>query len=382
MTDGGAKARTPRTPRTPRGTPLNGRYLASNRALLASLRLSDAWFARFSRAEPAAVPADPSRILIAVGGHLGDALIATSVIPVLTHAFPNAELGMLLPSWSRAAVQGHPRIRWVHHADHWKLNRSPDSRAKKWRIHRSTSTAAIDAIREVKYDVAVDLYAYYPNSARILAEADIPVRIGYTSGGGGPLYTHPVDWSAAPGHTANQHRRLLTLLLGNSSLPTSEPHYDLPPIDSTPRGQSLSLTAATDYCVVHPGTGDPKKAWPSQKWRELIRRLNAAGHSVVLTGVGENERLLAATLAGDQTKVLNLVGQLDWQTFRAVLESATAVIGLDSAATHASAAANTRTIAIMGPLADPAFWRPLGECVHVLDHEASVDDVLTALEPR
>jgi ADP-heptose:LPS heptosyltransferase len=130
---------------------------------------------------------------------------------------------------------------------------------------------------------------------------------------------------------------------------------------------------------VHAGTGDPNKAWPPENWRNLIRRLNAAGHTVVLSGTGDNERLLAATLAGDQTKVLNLVGQLDWQTFRAVLETATAVVGLDSATTHASAAANTPTIAIMGPLADPNFWRPLGPNVAVLDHDASVDDVLTAL---
>jgi ADP-heptose:LPS heptosyltransferase len=384
MTAGGARTRSP----------LSGRYLVHNRGWNAALRLADAVLSRVAQARPPASPAAPSKILIAVGGHLGDAVIATSVLPVLARAYPNAQVGMLLPSWSRVVVEGHPALRWIHHADHWKMSRAGGGSAAKWRQYRASAAKAVQEIRAVGYDVAIDLYAYYPNSARLLWQAGIPTRVGYTSGGCGPLYTSAVDWTTDLGHTATQHAALVAELTAAGR--GIEPAYDLPPITDHNRENAKQATGPDAYIVVHPGTGDKRKAWPIEQWRELVKRLTAAGERVVITGAGAGEGALAESIES----ATNLVDRIDWPTFRGVLAGAKVAIGADSVAMHVAAAEHTPSIAIMAAMSDPEQWRPLGAEVSVLTRsvpcapcfqkagceamtcvrDVTVDDVLRAVE--
>ncbi|MDB4877438.1 MAG: ADP-heptose:LPS heptosyltransferase [Gemmatimonadetes bacterium] len=381
-------------------SPLSGRYLVRNRGWNAALHVTDAVLSLVAQAKRAVATDAPARILVAVGGHLGDAVIATSALPVLARAYPNASIGMLLPSWSRVVVEGHPRLRWIHHADHWKTSRAGDGVAEKWAAYRSSALRAVDEISGVGYDLAIDLYAYYPNAAWLLWRAGVPIRIGYTSGGCGPLYTHALSWNPDTGHTAAQHARLIGALTETDVV--GELAYDLPPIPERARLRAATLCRSdrhSDYIVIHPGTGDPKKAWPAGQWNELISSLGAS-KTIVLTGAGKLEHDLAATLARGRSNVVNLVDQLDWPTFRAVLASASVAIGPDSVAMHAAAAEGTPAVAIMAAMSDPEYWRPLGRRVAALTRQVpcapcfqkngcetmacvrdvTVDDVLDACE--
>jgi heptosyltransferase-3 len=363
---------------------LRGRYLVRNPGWNTALRVTDAVLSRVAQASRVSTSGSPSRILIAVGGHLGDAVIATSTLPVLTRAFPDASIGILLPSWSRPVVEGHPALRWIHCADHWTMSRADGSLLTKWRRYRSTASNAIAEISAVGYDVAIDLYAYYPNAARLLWRAGIPIRIGYESGGCGPLYTTALPWRGDIGHTAAQHARLIAELTRRGG--DEETRYHLPLLSHEAR---QAARAATDvagispdrgYIVVHPGTGDPNKAWPSASWHGLVERLVASGEPVVVTGAGAADRPLAASLASRYPSVLNLVDRLDWPTFRAVVANAKAAIGPDSVAMHVAAAEHTPAIAIMAPLSDPEHWRPLGDQVVLMSQDATVNDIVTAYE--
>lgn len=393
MTDG-------RRPQSP-GSPLRGRYLVRNPAWNLAIRAADTMW----RTVPARRTGDDRihdarRILVAVGGHLGDAVLATSIIPQIVAAYPAAEIGMLLPSWSRQVVEGHHRVRWIHHVDHWRMNRGGRSSFQKWQQFRLSSAVAAREIGAIGYDVALDLYPFYPNASRLLWRAGVPMRVGYESGGGGPLYTHPVAWSPVIGHTVEQHELLLRRLVGaRAQLPP--PGYDLPAV-SERRIPDLP----SDYIVLHPGTGDSQKAWPNERWRSLADGLTARGARVVVTGAGEREGTLAASLA-ERGDVLNLVGRLSWPELRAVLAGARCVVGADSVAVHLTAAAGTPVVAIMAAMSDPAYWRPLGERVITLTaaqpcapcflsrgcdamacvREVGVDDVMSAYlhlvaEPR
>jgi ADP-heptose:LPS heptosyltransferase len=306
---------------------------------------------------------------------------------------------MLLPSWSRAVVEGHPRLRWIHHADHWKMNRAAAGAAVKWRRYRNTANRVVKELNMVGYDVAIDLYAYYPNAAWLLWQAGIPARIGYSSGGCGPLYTHALDWHSDIGHTALQHRRLIREL--SADLDLGALRYDLPPIAPDARERAAGSVRGA-YVIVHPGTGDRRKAWPEERWSQLVARLVSSGERVVITGRGETDEKIAANLHTVHQSVLNLAGRLDWQTFRAVVANASLLIGPDSVATHIAAADSVPTIAIMAAMSDPEYWRPMGDDVVVLTRalacapcfrkngcpsmacvrEVSVDEVFAAYERR
>jgi ADP-heptose:LPS heptosyltransferase len=352
-------------------TPLRGRYLVKNPAWNAFLRVSDAVLAAVVRSEPGRAPAVyPRRVLLGVGGHLGDAIIASSVIPLLRAAVPDVQLGVVAGSWAVPAVEGHPHLRWIHTVDHWKTNRSPDSRLRKWRRYRRSRARALAEIREVGYDAAVDLYSFYPNMAGLLWEAGIPLRAGYTSGGYGPLYTHPLDWSQVGRHTAEQHLTLLRTLFPGIGEGLAM-RYDLPPVPAAARERVAALLRAEglapgEYVAVHMGTGAPLREWPREKWLELVRVLVADGHRLIFTGVGPTEHAAVRHVIDGLPGCVDLCDCLDWHSFRQVLASARLVVCVETAAMHVAAAMGTPCVVTMTGMTGPTQWCPLGETSTVL----------------
>jgi ADP-heptose:LPS heptosyltransferase len=325
-----------------------------------------------TRGEAAPLSAEPRRLLLAVGGHLGDAVMVTSAIALLRQALPTTEIGIVLGSWAKAALAGHPRLRWIHTVDHWKMNRSAASLPAKWLRYRASLRHALREIRAVGYDAAVDLYMYYPNVAGLLWRAGIPVRVGYTSGGYGPLYTHPVDWSDSEGHTAEQHARLLRVLLPTlGDTPVSR--YELPPIaeKASRRAAAVLRDAGLQpgaYVVVHIGSGSPLREWPAAKWRLLAEQLTADGHRLAFTGSGDEQARRIADVTRDLRGCVDLCNQLDWPEFVRVVGCAELLVGVETVAAHVAAAVGTPCIAIWTGISRVSHWRPLGgECTLLMN---------------
>jgi hypothetical protein len=108
--------------------PMRGRYFVRHPAFNALFRIMDSaarlvlkWVPRPSCATDRL---QVRKILIANGAHLGDIVLATSVLPALKQRFPGAQLGMLVGSWSRPVIDQHPLLDWIHTVDHWKASRA------------------------------------------------------------------------------------------------------------------------------------------------------------------------------------------------------------------------------------------------------------------
>ncbi len=353
-----------------RSSPLHHGYLVKHPALNFALRTRDAWLERTRTGRATMSVPIPRRLLVCVGGHLGDAVLATSVFPVLQSAFPDAAIGVLAPSWSQPVFENHPAIRWRHAFDHWKTNRS-GSAVERWIEYRRSLNRSVAEINETRYDVAVDLYPYFPNAARILSEAEVPIRIGYTSGGGGPLFTHSVPWVDTGRHTVEQHVELMRTFLPN--LPSAQPVYDLPPIapETEARGPAFLEGLGIDvgrYAVLHPGTGNSRKRWPAHHWRTLIDRLRQFDKdlAVVMTGHGAPDMAAIEEIRAGDASIISTCNRTSWDDLRYLLGNAALVVGVDSLAVHLAAAEQVPCIAIMAATSDPAHWRPLGSHVRVL----------------
>ena len=345
-------------------TPLTGRYLVRRRSVAFAMRARDAWLRLTVPRRAAELVAPPRRILLAIGGHAGDAVIASALLPVLREAWPGVEIGVAAGSWFLPLLRGHPAISWYHAVDHWKANRGPNSLASKWRQHARSARSASEQMRRVGYDAAVDVYPFYPNMARVIWRAGIPVRVGYASGGSGPLLTHAAEWLDTEGHTAAQHVELLRRWLPHTEFATPA-HYDLPSLapDEEQLGRSLLGRAgviAGRYAVLHPGTGNPIKSWPETHWIALARSLAAVGLRPVFTGHGPREGLLIERLMRSVPDAVSLHGLTTWATLRYVLRHAVAAVGCDSVAMHLAAAEGTRCVALMTGTSDPRHWHPLG----------------------
>jgi ADP-heptose:LPS heptosyltransferase len=353
-------------------SPLRGRYLVRNRAWNAWLRASDLMLAALPRQRNPGTTAPPQRLLLAVGGHAGDAVIATSVLEPIRATWPNVEIGAVTGSWNGHVLANHPDIRWIHFADHWKLNRSESSWWARARRSLASHRAALNEIRAVGYDVAIDLYPYYPNSAQLLARASIPTRIGYVSGGGGSHYSRALEWSAG-GHVIDDHLRLVAAL-GMKPVARDAVQYRLPPIAgdvAAAAARKLRDAGGSDvdaYVVLHMGAAMTRKSWPMAKWVEIARAMLGQGLGVVLTGAGADDAARTGALQREVAAAVDLCDRLTWDEFRHVVALARTVICVDTVAGHVAAAENTAAVVIMTGMDHSARWNPHGESVTVLTH--------------
>lgn len=351
---------------------LNGRYLVRNKWLYRALTLCDWTLAKIMpRAKQPSTA--PKRILLANVAHLGDAILTTTILQPLKSAYPDVEIGVLLGSWSKVIFENHPLVNHIHTVDHFFLNRSKKSLFEKIRHYFATRKIALKEIRKVNYDTAVDCRFHFPCSATILAAAKIPVRIGFTSAGFSPLFTHAIDWHSHPDLSiVNYFLQLLAQLPGFVQ-PASLPSPTLPPIDPTLFAQITQKFQLEKraYLVCHMGSGNAIKAWPKENWRALIERL-ANEEVLVFTGVGDNEAAdIQATTVGITDKVINLCNKINYRELVAVIANAKACLAVDTSVGHIAAAVHTPTLVMNTGMYPLALWKPAAQEVRAISETVS-----------
>jgi ADP-heptose:LPS heptosyltransferase len=372
---------------------LTGRYLIHGRLPLFALRAVDSVLDRLTPSVTRPVPRNPRRVLLAMSGHLGDSIIGTSAVSFTRRLLPDAEIGVVVPSWSRHVIDGNHLVARVHTLDHWILNRSRDGLPKKVSRYLGTWRAAVGDIRDASYDLAIDLYPYYPNSALLLKSAGVPVRVGYSSGGFGACYTHTVSFVEDFLHGTERQARLIAQALdrhdviagGNGTSTTASGasmplRYELPPMDQAARERAREILRDSGvdpegYVIVHMGAATAEREWLPEYWREVIRALTERGYRVICTGKGEREDAMAREVTGalahgraDGRGAADLSGRFTWPELVAVIASARALLSVDTGVAHVAAAFGVQTVTLMATIAIVEHWRPYHERGTVLSH--------------
>ena len=106
-----------------------------------------------------------------------------------------------------------------------------------------------------------------------------------------------------------------------------------------------------NFAAIHPFSGNPRKNWPLDKFRQVARGLERT--MPVRWCAGPDDPPLA-----DAVRVDNLYELACW------LAGARLYIGNDSGITHLAAAVGTPVLALFGPT-DPGIWAPRGPNVRV-----------------
>jgi len=353
--------------RGPFATPrpgMRGPYLVRHPLKAAAIAARDAMI-RLLSSGPAPVPDDPRHILLANWGHLGDVVTTFGLAATLRERFPNARIDMVTGSWGALPARASGLFDTLHLIDHHAVNRSDvGRRAKLTRYHASLATA-LPAIRSAAYDVAIDCYPFHPVAHPLFRKAGIPVRAGFTSGGYGPLLTHPVRWTDASQPVASHYHALLSALWpeNNWAIDDLRPRT---PSDRFTRPDNLGAP----YLVLHPGAGAAYKDWGIDRWLALVALLGADprtfNHRLVVTGAGTGEVAVARRLADAMPGIINLAGRADWPMFEAVLAHADLVVCPDTVTAHLAARFDTPVLAIFTGANDPHQWGPYSGVGHVM----------------
>lgn len=362
---------------------MRGRYLVQRVPLFAYLSALD-FALRLRSGRGADSPSQEIRkIVVAIGGAIGDAVIATGIIDSIARSRPELEVSVLTPSWAHDVIAGHPAVRRVHTLDHWHTNRAGPifRRIRRW---IETRSHALHELRDAGYDAAIDLYPFYPNTAALMQAAGIPVRAGFESGGGRSAWTSPVAWAEHPVvHLSVRQLEVAERALG----PLAQPlRYSLPGIRSDEvRAARQMVGDLRRYVVIHVGAGDPRKVWALSRWAELTVQLIQSGHAVVMTGAGKSEQEMARVIQQSVSGTINAVGRTSIGSLRAVIAGADCVVANDSLAGHLAAAEGVPVVSIMLGPNEPERWRPLAAHGVVLagetdgDRSPAVAEVLSAV---
>jgi ADP-heptose:LPS heptosyltransferase len=331
-------------------------------------RLQDAFFGIFNilnrpdRDVVVKVPAlDLSgikKILIANAGHIGDAVISTGVLSALKNFLPEAKIGVLTGSYSKMVIESHPDVTKVHILNDWRLDRTKRNKLSLYFRYLAQRRQIIEELNAEKYDLAIDLRAWYPNFVPILYEAEIPIRIGYDRVGGRQLLTHPFKYQYDRRHELHHQLDLLgPLNLPPESVAQARPNLPLPAPDTVQR--TMTTLPAGKFYILHPGSGSPIRDWPVQNWATLARYIIDRGAVPVITGRGPRDASIATRILREVPEAINLCDALSWNELLVAISKADAVVSVETSIGHIASALGTRVISLYGGMSDPLHWAPL-----------------------
>lgn len=303
----------------------------------------------------------PKRVLLLMGAHIGDTIIATSLIPILRSAYPDVEIGFATGSWSQMVVQGHPEIAFTHIIDHWLLNRGRDSLFRKWEQYRRSRRQALREIRALGYDVAVCAYPWIPDFLEVAWRARIPVRVAFTRSVYAPLATITAEYPSSPFILQGACQAELLRALGIGEPHLSRRRAVVAPdtagaITEVCRLFGTQTLEGIRYRIIHVGTGAPCRELPVDFWRELAIYLS--DHKLLFTGRGSRERQAIQEIMRDLPHCINACDKLSWAGYVAAVRHAEKLYGVESMAGHVAAAVGTESEVFYSGVSGAARWRP------------------------
>ena len=267
---------------------------------------------------------------------MGDILHALPAVTALRAALPHAHLGWAVePRW-RALLS--PSL----------IDRIHEIPTRDWK-ERPLSLRTLKQIfalrgefRDARYDVAVDLQgslrsaflARLSGAPRIFGPAvprEAPART---------FYTHRVALHQPS--VIQQAAELLNAATGLGLTPISPTvgvHQDVP----------QRVLGGVPYLLVTPTAGWGAKQWPIPAYNELIQRLEADGHTVLINAGNAADPTATAIARGTQAKVI----ATSLEDYLTLTRNAALVIGGDTGPVHLAAALGVPTLALFGPT-DPA----------------------------
>ncbi|MFV0137760.1 glycosyltransferase family 9 protein [Streptomyces sp. HMX87] len=309
------------------------------------------------------------KALVAHAGEFGDVLQTGPAVRAIANRA--GRVTML------CGARGAPAARLLPHVDDVVTWETPgEGTAPAAPDGTGTDTdAVVRRLRREAYDVALVLTPERHDPlplARLLRTARVG-RIGAAGGGtaDGSFSDDPlldVRHPCRPGRPEAEAALGTALAMGFGLRTGDDGRLRVRPAPDT-----ASLTGNGPYVVVHPGAGDPARAWDADRGAEAVALLCDAGHRVVVTG-GADETALTRKVGGDTA--VDLGGRTTARALAGVLRSADVLVTGSAGPAHLAAAVGTPVVSLSAPTAAPAPYQVPTACV---DARGPADDVVRAV---
>lgn len=285
--------------------------------------------------------------------YVGDVVLTTPAIRLLRRACPNAALTAVVFRGADDALRHNPHLDGIVTVDRGLVERGGFVARVRHELD------VLGHLRAAGADASID-FDSGERGAYMARLAGVPTRIGFRYQRGVRPWLFTVQVPVPPAlHTVERNLRLVEEAFG---VARTDDRLELVPGPEAEQAVDRWLRERGPggrYAVIHPGARFSYKQWPSEKWAELVDRLQReSGIPVVLAGGPDDLATVAAITARAATAPITFTGRTLLE-FAALCRRAAAFIGNDSGPAHVAAAGGTRVVALFGPT-DPAVWGPWG----------------------
>lgn len=305
------------------------------------------------------------RVLVIRCDHIGDAVMATSVLEPIRRALSPARLDVLAGPWGEAIFRANPAVDDVLvFATPWWLaarGAGPLTRFRAW----GRLPAFMRRLRARRYDVAIDLRGDLRQIAFFAAGSGAAERVSSDRTGGRSLLTRCSRYE--PGrHEVDQDAAVATLV---GAVGPFAPTLALP-VTADASSSALGVPEGAPFVVLALAGTEENRSWPASFAAEVadaIWRDHAVRAVIVGTDADRARATEIATLSN--SPVIDLCGRTTLPALVATIGRARAAVVVDSGPMHIASALGVPTVALFGP-GDPAECAPRGATSVVLSTKA------------
>lgn len=307
------------------------------------------------RATPAPALADARRILVVHLAEAGDFVLLSAFLRELRRSAPAARITLVVRPAVHPLAEGCPHVQevLVYPAPE---RRPPGPYRRCWRAWRFARLR----LRPRSFDLAllprwgVDAWG----AVQLLFFSGAPRRIGFSersspeksrwNRGDDRLLTEAL---VAEG-VRHEVLRSLDLLefAGGGARETRLECWPSPSDRQAAAQAAAELRARAPgrrLVALAPGAGEPKRAWPADRFAAVGERLAAEADAAVAIIGGAGEKEMAERIRGGlQCPATSLAGRLNWPQTAAFLEHCALLVTNDSGPAHLAAAAGTPVVVL------------------------------------
>ena len=301
------------------------------------------------------MPFSPKRCLIVGPSWVGDMVMAQSLFLALKQRFPDLQIDVLAPTWSKPILAAMPQ---VHAAIEMPLQHGELALMQRFRLG--------DSLRAAAYDWAIVL----PRSlkaALVPFWARIPVRTGYKGEMRYGLLNdiRPLDKSVL----SMTVQRFVALGLPKDAVlpPAIQPPQLVLAAGLREAVKTTFLVSSAPVLALCPGAeyGGAKR-WPAEYFAAVAKHWIVQGGQVILLGSGKDVPVTAQIVAAVNSPACHdLAGKTSLQEVLGLLSLARQVVSNDSGLMHVAAAVEVPVIALYGS-SDPSYTPPLSNQAKIL----------------
>lgn len=297
------------------------------------------------------------KIAVLRPGAVGDFMMALPALNALRLAYPEAEIVYIGRAWHADFLEGRPGT--VDRVAVIPPCAGVGAPAESEGIDQADVTDFVERMQNERFDLAVQLHGGGRYSNPFIRQFGARVTIGMRAADAEPL-----DRWIPYGRVQNRRLQMLavTALAGADTIRIGQ-ELQVTERDRHEAGEVLRHAAGRRLVVLQPGSSDPRRCWPADRFAALAEILARQGALVAVNGTAAERPLVAGIIERMGQPVLDLSGRLSLCGLCGLLERAVLLVSNDTGPLHLALAIGTPAVGIYW-LTNLIESGPLREDIH------------------